>query len=159
MRATKPEFSERRAIIDVPAESSEVENEDEEKKSEETCSTTTATEATTAENTENTTMPKREESESDDSAASDDVIKDTEQTELDDAGENDSTAEDAATIDIAASDSISLFKKLLTITGKADAPSGTIPLNQSAAGGVDAGINEQKTIIPTVIQNGRPVSF
>mmetsp|Transcript_14604 Transcript_14604/g.22116 ORF Transcript_14604/g.22116 Transcript_14604/m.22116 type:complete len:507 (+) Transcript_14604:132-1652(+) len=156
LRTNKPNFAERRAIIDLPEESSsEEENEDEEKKMEESNLSDTPMTVEDNNSTESTIQVK--DTDSEDSAASDEkVVGDVhEVVSVDDSG-GDNDTEDETTIDIAGADSLSLFKKLLTMTNKAGAPSGTMTLNLGTPVN-DAEEGENKIITPTILQNGRPV--
>lgn len=155
LRTNKPNFAERRTIIDLSEEpSAEKEGENEEKKMEDA----TANQSNTIDSTENN-MPSKE-TDSEDSAASDEVVHDVhvvvsmDEGEDEGQGSGENTTEDETTIDIAAADSLSLFKKLLTMTNKTGAPSGTMALNNA---GNDAEGGQNKIITPTILQNGRPV--
>ncbi len=168
LRTNKPNFAERRTIIDLPEEelSSEKESEDEEKKMEDSTSnnlisssSSPAEDKNSLESTESTMQVKYTDSE--DSSASDkQLVGDVhEVVSVDDSGSgvDDNDTEDETTIDISAADSLSLFKKLLTMTNKTGAPSGTMTLNLANPGN-DAEGGENETITPTILQNGRPVS-
>jgi len=144
-------------MIDLSEEPlAEKEGENKEKKIEDA----TANQSNTTDSTENN-MPSKE-TDSEDSAASDEVVHDVHDVVSMDEGEDEgqgsgeNTTEDETTIDIAAADSLSLFKKLLTMTNKTGAPSGTMALNNA---GNDAEGGQNKIITPPILQNGRPVSI
>lgn len=85
------------------------------------------------------------------SSGSFDIVGDIHQVESTaDIDDND------ATIDISA-DSVSLFSRLLTITNKNGAASGTVAVNLTNSQIENDG-DENKVITPTILQNGRPVS-
>ncbi len=148
LKTNKPNFSERRKVIDEPEQFDE-----EEKKIEETRHSSSV----------KASASKLQSSGSTDSADSITSVNSTNSSDsldiVGDIHQVESTADiddNDATIDISA-DSVSLFSRLLTITNKNGAASGTVAVNLSN-NRIENDEDENKVITPTILQNGRPVS-
>jgi len=161
LRIDKPYASERRTLLNMAESATGAENEfgdkeDEEKKMEETAAAAAAAESSN--------QQQQQGNADDDSEASDEVVGDLDNAEFfsdaqeHDDGDNDSEDDSETTIDVNATDSMSIFKRLLKITNKAAGSTGTMTLNLSGAEQTsNIGNNEAAAIVPTILQNGRPV--
>lgn len=154
LKMNKPNYSERRTIIGTSTvQPSENEIGYEEKEMEETRISETTTAAETESETE-TENGSQEDKGIDSKPSEDSNTGELHDTISVDEGSG-SDPENEATIDISAE---SLFSRLLTITNKSGASSGTIPLNVAApADAPTEDNNANQVITPTIVQNGRPV--
>ena len=160
LRTTKPNYAERRIVSDC-AELEEFpgsENNNEEKKMDDSAA------VIASEDSENETSISVKSSESIDSAASDDVVTVVHETMSTDASdsqannnaENNENGEGDTSVD--SSEAVSLFTRLLSISNKTGAQSGTVTLSTAATASNPNDDDENKVITPTIMQNGRPVS-
>lgn len=154
LRTTKPNYAERRLISDLPEgleEFPDSENNNEEKKMDESAA------AIASKDSENET------SESIDSVASDDVVTVVHETISTDGSDSQANAENnengEGDTNVDSSEAVSLFTRLLSISNKTGAQSGTVTLSTAAtAPNPNDDDDENKVITPTIMQNGRPVS-
>lgn len=153
LKSIKPNYAERRSLEETMAQAIKTGSEDEEKKIEETEMADSAAETKPLENDNN---KNTEEADSVDSAASDEVIKEI--VSIDDENMTNESENNDANVDTSSADSVSLFSRFLTITNKNGATSGTITLGEDDIDDENTDDDENQVIIPTIIQNGRPVS-
>ncbi len=164
MRTIKPNYAERRIVRDLIEEG---ENEDnEEKKMEESTAVSTGDSADSS----NAIPLSAKESESMDSVMNDEAATTVNETISTDASDthasvnnndsNENAEEDDNNIDVTSTDTVSLFTRLLSISNKAGAPSGTVTMNMPPTAGASNpnDDDENQVITPTIMQNGRPVS-
>lgn len=141
LRNDKPDASERRSVAETALPPTVVEEFEEEKKVEETI---------TFQSVQDTT---EDESQNDSEA----VVGDASDAEFESATDNNDEG-DETTIDISVDDSLSLFKKLLTITNKGGANPVKLNINPGASETeTETEEENKKEIVPTIIQNGRQI--
>ena len=156
LKMTKPNYAERRSVIHTDSKdtSESDNNNDEEKKMDDNVVTLEAESTDVAHRLKN-------ESGSEDSTSSNKVVGSVDEGEKLKDGDAENGTENETTIDISA-DSISLFTRLLSISNKNGAASGTVTLSTTGAendeGGEIGNEGEKGEFSATILQNGRPVS-